>query len=1176
MKVAFSLLATGITKASPCVALLMPCLCVFFMYMGYENYQFENDISSIWIKDSTEYKKNTEYKSEVIGGVSSAIGMAISVGHNGGNMLKAERLLQVVKKMEEAELGLWTVVDGVNFTFEDVCSQALSYDSPCIRFSVLDCFNEGGYSMTDRAMAAWRGSFADGAVNTYVPNMGLPVAGLAIANSGMCNCSTSKLQRSLLQLALGSFTTEGQCRTCVTEAYESMPGSMQNVMYYTSLAAMSGQEQQEPAFYDNWLEESVRSMGLAMAEMLNYGPYNYPTQRPKLNDSGVLLSEEEVLAAASGDCYMFDGGALLPPVQPLLVFGNPQPADFNATNPLTHVVATQDVYGFLTPKTILPKMKLEKRPGGPVNVTMDQAEKALEEMKEQWENVMSAGWDDPSSGEVSTTAFTDDSGATGTFGRTLPIIAEEAVPLAFVYSGVTVVFSMLVFLHYQCALSRALLLAVGAIYAILGCYGALGLIAWSGLKVDVSIMWSIPFLLIGIGVDDMYILTLSEESVALGATVEETFVRAFVNVAMPITMTSLVNTGMFLVLYFGTDLPAVYNCGKTGLLAAAVLYLTMLVSYPAVMYLDMRRRHAGRWDFLFCVKGKPNEAAVVAQPADSQELSGSEPGFKAPEVGDVTPRATSRRTSTITSYSSYEPDLAARMQRRNRAFACTYKWVYRPLISTWVGSVIVISLAITLCGFAAMQMMDIPVGLDLEDFFPDGHQSGRYSALRAKYFPSWPVTMNWGEIDYTSGDVQMEMAQMWEQTLTSPHIASKDVNTNMVWTAALALWAIPPGHGVGGCLPSDPFSKGSCGPRMDPMCTSTWQPNTLNLRLASEGGICYMGTDIGLSAEGSYCPVLSGLTQEQFAECVKHWRTVSLQYDVVGPGLPMQADGKTPQVPIRISSANGYVLYAVNLFETNDYVDMIEYTRTYVDDKALWAWMSGIAFSYWEQYLDVVNILFSIAGFTVCAGWVVGFLFLLCELSIETRGTLCARICVSMTGAFLISLMSMMSLGVTVGFCAWNGVKMSGFTAMSCVLSIGFSVEYSVHIVHRFLEAPKNTRTERMDYAMQSLFHPVALAFLTTFISVMMMGYSDLQFVRSYFFTPLFCATLASGFFGAIFLPVVLQLIACLPRVSVEEAKERASLRASKRSTQSSDTAGSGRNSSKYEQAPGAEKIPEI
>jgi len=214
---------------------------------------------------------------------------------------------------------------------------------------------------------------------------------------------------------------------------------------------------------------------------------------------------------------------------------------------------------------------------------------------------------------------------------------------------------------------------------------------------------------------------------------------------------------------------------------------------------------------------------------------------------------------------------------------------------------------------------------------------------------------------------------------------------------------------------------------------------------------------------------------------------------------------------------------------------MIKETRQHVDDDAeLHSWMSGVPFDFWEQYLSIEQVMVLIGGLSILAGFVVSVGFVFSELSFSRQGTCLKRLYVSLLGGLLIAVVSAVSLLTVVGFCGLARIQLSGFTAMSCVMSTGLAVEYSVHVVHRFIEAPAGRALERIDHAMAWLFSPSAMAFVTSAVSVLMMAFSEFRFVRLYFFAPLACAVIASYFFGAVALPSFMGSFECIPAVSDE------------------------------------------
>merc|ERR1712025_1067346 len=95
---------------------------------------------------------------------------------------------------------------------------------------------------------------------------------------------------------------------------------------------------------------------------------------------------------------------------------------------------------------------------------------------------------------------------------------------------------------------------------------------------------------------------------------------------------------------------------------------------------------------------------------------------------------------------------------------------------------------------------------------------------------------------------------------------------------------------------------------------------------------------------------------------------------------------------------------------------------------------------------------------------------------------------------------------------------------MSFVLSVGFVVEYAVHIVHRFLTAPSNidSAVARVEYAMSFLFIPTFMSFVSSTWGVVCLGFTKFEFNTVFFFRPLMIVMFITYFCGCYVLPVFL------------------------------------------------------
>lgn len=110
-----------------------------------------------------------------------------------------------------------------------------------------------------------------------------------------------------------------------------------------------------------------------------------------------------------------------------------------------------------------------------------------------------------------------------------------------------------------------------------------------------------------------------------------------------------------------------------------------------------------------------------------------------------------------------------------------------------------------------------------------------------------------------------------------------------------------------------------------------------------------------------------------------------------------------------------------------------------------------------------------------------------------------------------------------LGLLYFAGLEYNSVTAVNIVLSIGLSVDYSMHVAHSFL-VEQGSRDERAKGALAHIGRSVFNGGLTTFLAVVPLAASE-SYVFKVFFT-CFSLTIGLGLFhGLIFLPVLLSLV---------------------------------------------------
>jgi hypothetical protein len=167
----------------------------------------------------------------------------------------------------------------------------------------------------------------------------------------------------------------------------------------------------------------------------------------------------------------------------------------------------------------------------------------------------------------------------------------------------------------------------------------------------------------------------------------------------------------------------------------------------------------------------------------------------------------------------------------------------------------------------------------------------------------------------------------------------------------------------------------------------------------------------------------------------------------------------------------------------------------------------------------------------------VAFAFLALELGLSGRTTPLKAAQSALVGAIIIAFIIAISVVTVVGFIGWMEVPLSGLTAMSSLMTVGFATEFAVHITHGFMVAPDDTGASRAKTTMDVLFLPTLLAFISSLAGILLLLASDFGFVTNYVFKPLITCIVVTYLYGVWTLPVLLQCLHCvLPRLDAAEA----------------------------------------
>lgn len=202
-------------------------------------------------------------------------------------------------------------------------------------------------------------------------------------------------------------------------------------------------------------------------------------------------------------------------------------------------------------------------------------------------------------------------------------------------------------------------------------------------------------------------------------------------------------------------------------------------------------------------------------------------------------------------------------------------------------------------------------------------------------------------------------------------------------------------------------------------------------------------------------------------------------------------------------------LYLTNLIDTPPIVAMIKEIRQISDrftEEGLPNFPSGLAFTFWEQYLHLTNNL-------TTAILIIG-------------GSVLFVISVIIFNPWAASMVAIVVISMTIelaGFMGIFGLKMNPISAVTLITAVGIGVEFTAHVVLAFLTS-MGTKDERMAAALRHMFVPVLHGGLSTLLGIIMLAFSEFDFIVDYFFVVMSALIIIGLFNGLALLPVMLSL----------------------------------------------------
>ena len=150
---------------------------------------------------------------------------------------------------------------------------------------------------------------------------------------------------------------------------------------------------------------------------------------------------------------------------------------------------------------------------------------------------------------------------------------------------------------------------------LISALAATGVFGWAGVASNLIVMEVVPFLLLAIGADNVFILVMDiqREERKKDESIDDVISRVLAKSGPSMLLCALTESTVF---FIGsvTDMPAVKVFALNAALAIIFNFILQITAFLALIKLDMMRLEQNRFDIAYCFKSKhpPPEVKKVS------------------------------------------------------------------------------------------------------------------------------------------------------------------------------------------------------------------------------------------------------------------------------------------------------------------------------------------------------------------------------------------------------------------------------------------------------------------------------------------------------------------------------------------------------------------------------------
>uniref|UniRef100_A0A7N8XWE0 Patched 2 n=1 Tax=Mastacembelus armatus TaxID=205130 RepID=A0A7N8XWE0_9TELE len=730
-------------------------------------------------------------------------------------------------------------------------------------------------------------------------------------------------------------------------------------------------------------------------------------------------------------------------------------------------------------------------------------------------------------------------------------------------------------LRWDCAKSQGAVGLAGVLLVALSVAAGLGLCSLLGLSFNAATTQVLPFLALGIGVDDMFLLAHSFTETGSNIPFKERTGDCLRRTGTSVALTSINNMIAFFMAAL-VPIPALRAFSLQAAIVVVFNFAMVLLIFPAILSLDLHRREDKRLDILCCLYSPCSDRVIHLSPSELSE-SGEQPHTPTTATAHThqyaagsTITTSTQITTTVQAFtqcdaagqhivtilpptsqistsppsvilcptsqdpygsqlftptSSSTRDLLAQVEDSRSGKKCVplpfLHWnlssfareKYAPMLLKPKSKAIVVVLFLGLLGLSLYGTTMVHDGLYLTDIVPRDTKEYDFIDAQFKYFSFYNMYLvTMDGFDYARS--QRLLIQL-HNAFNSVRYVVRDSENKLpqMWLHYFQDWL----RGLQAAFDAD------------------WQAGRINADSYRNG------TEDGALAYKLL--IQTGSKKEPF------------NYSQLTSRRLVDAEGLIPPevfyIYLTVWVSNDPLGYAAS--QANFYPHPREWIHDKYDttgENLRIPAAEPLEFAQFPFYLnglrqasDFVEAIESVRA--ICDefsrkglfNYPNGYPFLFWEQYIGLRHWFLLSISVVLACTFLVCailLLNPWTAGIIVfilammtvelfGIMGLIGIKLSAIPVVILIASVGIGVEFTVHIALGFLTAIGN-RNKRSAVALEHMFAPVVDGAISTLLGVLMLAGSEFDFIMRYFFAVLAILTVLGMLNGLVLLPVLLSM----------------------------------------------------